>query len=259
MGQELEVRLKKAMVLFGRAVEATIARFRRARVHVETRGGIQPLLALESQLPLEKVHELIAAGEDKILHACLPKLSDKRALEIAEGPVRFLSPLIKRGAKLVMGVEIGGGTVGKQGDLSRGFIVRGLPTMLPFSAALFDYVVARLATAFQGELSTTLREMGRVLVAGGQGVLIDYHPFGLYAKSGPERLRPPTSPVRGIEDYYKLARAAGLRVVDLREASVDTDVRSRFAPEILNAYRALKGTPLIVALFLYKPRSERQP
>jgi len=86
-------------------------------------------------------------------------------------------------------------------------------------------------------------------------VFIDYHPYGLYAKKGPNRLRSVESSIRGAEDYYRICRAAGLRVVDLREAFVDENLRSYFGDDQISAYRSMKGSPLTIYLFFYKPRA----
>ena len=236
------------------SVEAIIGGAQKARVQVETRGGLQPILSLESQLTSERRRELIAAGEDRILNATIPAMGGKRALEMGEGPVRFLSHLLHKGAAFAVGMEAGGKFGDKQRDASRGAIVRGSFSALPFAENAFDYITARLATSLQGNVVRILKEVGRVLSPGGQGVVIDFHPFGLYAKSGAERERAIESPVVGLADYYKLSRSAGLRVVDVREVFVDEQMRSHFPKEEIGAYRNLKGTPLMIFLYIYKPR-----
>lgn len=246
------------MVVLGRVVERAIGGAQRARVQVETRGGLKPILSLESMLPSERVRSIMASCEDRLLNATLSPQKGKPALEVGEAPARFLSRLLHLGASSVVGLEIGGSTVGRQGDAARGFTVRGLASLLPFRDASFEYATLRLATPIQGDLARTLTEAGRVLTPGSQGVLIDFHPFGLYARHGSPRLRPLESPIRGLEDYYRLSRSGGLRVIDLKEVFVDESMRNLFSEEEIQAYRQLKGTPLLIALFLYKPKLKQQ-
>ena len=58
-------------------------------------------------------------------------------------------------------------------------IVRSQAARLPFTNNRFSYILARLATQLQGDMVRALRELSRVLAPGGQGVVDDYHPFGL--------------------------------------------------------------------------------
>lgn len=255
MSPAWEQGLRRCMEALGRVVEWAIGGVKHAKVQVETRGGLQPILSLEDQLPVGRIRELIAAAEDRIFPACFPKLNQRRALEIAEGPVRWVTLLMKQGAEVTVGLEIGG-PASRQGDLARGFILRGQATALPLTTASFDYVAARLATQVQGDFPQALREMARVMTSGGQGVIVDYHPFGLYAQHGDHRLRSRLSSIRGLEDYYKLCRSVGLYVVDLRELFIDESLRPRFAAAEIAAYRSLKGTPLVLCLFVYKRRGK---
>jgi len=242
------------MILFGTAIERGIRLFAKAKVRVETRGGVQPLLALESQLSSERTVKLLEVGEEKILTHTIPALSEKYVLEISEGPARFLPRFLQLGAKRVVGLQYQQRESLKQGDVSRGFFIRGLASMLPFSSERFDYVAARFATSSQGDVQKHLKEIERVLRPGGQGVLIDFHPYGPYASRGEKRLRDLASPITGLTDYYRLCKHVGLRVVDLRESFLDESMRQFFAQEEIHTYRSLKGSPLLVFLFLYKPR-----
>jgi SAM-dependent methyltransferase len=254
MSDTLEQTLRRAMVALGHVVERMIGTVKHAKVQVESRGGVQPVLSLESLLAPARIADLIEWSIQRVMKDALPDLSGLTALEIGEGPARYLPHLLASKAQTAVGVEIGGAVSEKQGDASRGYVLRAQPSRLPFPNNRFGYAIARLATPQQGDVVRVVHELGRVLAPGGQGVLIDYHPFGPYAKRGTGRLRSAESGLRRFEDYYRLAKKVDLRVVDLREAIVDEEMRSFFEQPEIGIYRALKGSPLITFFFLYKPK-----
>jgi SAM-dependent methyltransferase len=244
------------MEALGRVVEKAIGRAKRAKVQVGSRGGVQPVLSLESQLSTLRIKELIDEATKAIVAEAIPDIMGEPALEICEGPASYASRLLGANAATAVSVEIGGALTEKQGDLTRGFVVQAKPSRLPFAGQSFRYIVGRLATPHQGDVVKGIAEIGRVLKPGGQGIIVDYHPFGLYAKRGSSRMRSMESTIRKFEDYYRLCRKAGLRVVDLREVFIDETMRSMFSEEEIGAYRSLKGTPLVAFLFLYKLRKK---
>lgn len=257
MSQGIEKQLKSVMTSAGKLVERIIGHAQKAKVQVGGRGGVQPILSLESLAGANKIGEMVDIATERVALPVVPELKDGLALDIGEGPPQFLARFMERGARTSVGFEIGGGSRGAQGDQERGYIVRGRAANIPFNTDFFVYVVARLASPYQGDILRVMKEVGRVTAPGGQGVLVDYHPYGMYAKKGPDRLRSVESSIRGTEDYYRICRAAGLRVVDLREAFIDENFRSIFGEENLSAYRSVKGSPLVIFLFFYKPRVKR--
>jgi hypothetical protein len=120
------------------------------------------------------------------------------------------------------------------------------PLRIAVQSGGFDAAVALLAAPFQGEIELVLRELARTLVVGGDVVIADFHPFGNYAKRGSHRLR--ASFASGIEDYYRMARAAGITITDIREGFCDERSAAFFVtPDEKLLYRQLKGAPLVVA------------
>jgi len=256
MSESVESFLKKIMEGAGRFVEKIIGEAHKAKVSVGTRSGIKPILSLESQFSAAKLKELVNFATERICVPAIPNLKDQATLEIGEGPSNLLPKFFGQQARAALGFEIGGGLTGRQGDSSRGYITRGHATNLPFGKDYFDYVGARLATSLQGDIIKAVKEIGRVMAPGGQGFFSDFHPFGLYAKKGTDRARSVESTIRGIEDYYKICKSAGLRIVDLREAFIDETFRSLFEADEVQAYRNVKGTPLMVFIFFFKPRTK---
>lgn len=244
------------MEALGRIVEKAIGQAKRAKVQVGSRGGVQPVLSLESQLTTSRIKELIDEATKAVVAEAIPDIGNQPALEICEAPASYAARLLGAKASSAVGVEIGGIFTEKQGDPTRGFVVQAKPGRLPFAGQSFRYIVGRLATPYQGDVVKAIAEMSRVLQPGGQGIIIDYHPFGLYAKRGSSRMRSMESSIRKFEDYYRLCRSAGLRVVDLKEVFIDEAMRALFSETEIGAYRALKGTPLVAFLFIYKLRKK---
>ncbi len=254
MAETFEQSLRRMMASLGNLIEHVIGRVKQAKVQVESRGGVQPVLALESQLDASRIRELIDASTQKILANTFPDLKGHAVLEIGERCSTFAPILLAAQAGTVTSVELGVETASPQGDVTRGFMVRAQPHRLPFIGNRFAYVLGRLATPLQGDFATSIQEIGRVMAHGGQGIIVDYHPFGLFAKRGANRLRPAESGIRHFEDYYRLARNASLRVVDVREAFITEELRTLFQEAEIPTYRAIKGTPLLTFFFVYKPK-----
>ena len=256
MADSLEKFLRHSMTKVGKAVERVIGEAHKAKKSVGTRGGLQPILSLESQLSGVRISELINFSTERIYVPTIPNLSGQMALEIGEGTSAFIPRFLQQQARAAVGMEIGKASEIRQSEMGKGFAIRGQTTNLPFANQFFDYVMARLATHQQGDTIRAIKEIGRILTPGGQGILTDFHPFGLYAKSGTDRLRSVESTIRNIEDYYKICRAAGLRVIDLKEAFIDESVRSLFDTQEIQSYRNVKGTPLIIFIYFFKPRTK---
>lgn len=256
MSDSIESALKKLMEGAGRLIEKVIGEAHKAKVSVGTRSGIKPILSLESQFAPKKISEMINFATDRICVPTIPGLKGQATLEIGEGPLTMLPRFTGQQARVAVGFEIGGSLSIRQGDPGKGYVARGQASSLPFEKDFFEYIGARLASNVQGDIVKAIKEIGRVMAPGGQGFLADFHPFGLYAKKGTDRVRPVESIVRGIEDYYKMFRSAGLRIVDLKEAFIDEGFRSMFQGDEIQTYRNVKGTALVVYLFFFKPKAK---
>jgi ubiquinone/menaquinone biosynthesis C-methylase UbiE len=254
MAESFESTLRKAMEALGRVVEQAIGKAKRAKVQVGSRSGVQPVLSLESLLPPDRMKEIIEEATKSVLAESIPDIKGGTALEIGEGPALYGRKLLGSKASNAVAVEVGGKLTERQNDATRGFVIQAKPSRLPFQSQSFDYVLGRLATPHQGDIVKAVTEIGRVLAPGGQGVIVEVHPFGLYAKRGPQRMKSIESNLRKFEEYYRLCRKAGLRVVNLREAFVEEGMRKLFAEGEISAYRSLKNTPILAFFFIYKLR-----
>jgi len=256
MNPAFEEILKKGMLGLGRAVEFVIGHARKARVKVGTASSdsLQPILAVEGQLTIQKVRELISAGADRIVKPVIPVLVDKAAAELCDGPPVFVGLMKERGASIAVHVDISasGGAYPKD-EGTRSHRIRAAVRNMPFEDGFFDFIVANLATPLQDDIVKAVKEAGRVLTVGGNAVVIDFHPFGNFAKKGSFRLRSVKSIVRGVEDYYKICQTAGFSLVYIRELFIDETVRSLFATDgEKHAFRSLKDTPFLIFLMVNK-------
>jgi hypothetical protein len=212
---------------------------------------------LESQLPPSKINEIINFATEQVYTAKIPNLEGMTTLEIGDGPPLFTQKFLQQQARVAINANIGKTPPHVQGDMSRGFVVNTSAGNTPFEEGFFDYIAARLSTSLQGDITKTIKEISRIITSGGQGVIIDFHPFGLYAKRGSNRLHSTESTISGIGDYYKIFRNYNLRVIDLKEAFIDETYRSLFKEVDIQSYRNIKGTPILVFIYFFKPKAKK--
>lgn len=247
--KKIERKLEKGIGFLGRFVERLIGQAKKAKVTYETRSALQPILSLEGRLPLPKIRSLIDFVGDRFINQALPPLKEKTVLEIGEGPLRFQKMIADKKPKAMSGIFVDGTMPQSMMGNIPNLYLKGSFRAIPFEGNFFDCVVARLATPEQGDVISAMKEIGRVLAPGGMGLILDFHPFGLYTKAGTPRLRSAQATIRGLEDYYKMCRVAGLGITDLHEGFIDDLLRNQFTTaEELNAFREIKGTPLVLFL-----------
>lgn len=246
--------LKKGVVTVGNALERAIVRAEKLKENFRGSSlSAQPLLSLEGQISIPKLKDIISHVSEKLIASAIPPLVDKTALEIREGASVFAKMFREKGASFSGHVDIGG-SAGTYGKAEEGVSsLRSVANKLPFEDGFFDYVVSVYANPYQGDLIKAVKELSRVLTFSGEAVVVDFHPFGLYAKRGSLRLKPLESTVRGVEDYYKICKSASLKVTAVRESFLDETVRPLLAAEDEKAaFRMVKDTPLLIYLFVKK-------
>lgn len=260
MAKKMEEVLRRGMEGVGKFVEKAIGKAAAAKATVVATGTPAQAVAFETQFGIPKLRELLQLAAERLIPPLLPTLANRAVVEVGDGTGRFALACKEHGAKLVAALEIGGGAPPTIADATRQlYVIRGSLRRLPFADDFFDFGIANLATAQQGDLLRSLKEISRVLAPDAELLMIDFHPFGCYAKRGSSRIKPVESTLRGMGDYYKVARLAGLRVQDIRESFLDETMRAAFAtPDEKVAYRTLKESPLMVCLQLRKgPVHER--
>lgn len=249
--------LSSTVTWLGHLVERGIGQAKKAKQSVEGRGGLQPILSLESRLSMAKIQQLIHLFEDRFVPPALPLLKEKAILEIGEGPLRFQEHITEKRPKFFCGVLANGPEGGRTMKEGSSYLVKASFKTIPFEDQFFDLVICRLASPKQGDVISHFKELGRILMPEGTAFVLDYHPFGGYAKSGTQRLRAVQSSVRGLEDYFKMSQMAELAIVEVREGFVDDTLRNQFTTAAeMAAFRELKGTPLVLFLKLMKRRKK---
>jgi hypothetical protein len=250
---ELEKHLRKGVFIIGSALETLIdqcGKFgeRLGKSSVET----QPVLSLEGQIPIPKLKEIINIISEKTVSSGITSLVDRTALEIKEGASIFASIFKAKGASVAMHVDMGGssGTYGKAAEVSS---IRSAAHRLPFEDGFFDFITGIFSSQYQGDFVKIVKEFSRVMSISGEGVIVDFHPFGMYAKRGSLRLKPIEATTRGFEDYYKICKSSGLKIINVKESFFDESARPLFVEEEEKAaFRIVKDTPLLIYLFVKK-------
>lgn len=251
---KLENLLRKGMQAVGSAVEKAIGKAQEAKQSVGPPAIAGAPVTVESQLPIPKIKELLKVSADRVITQLLPALADRRTVEIGDGVGKYALMLKEHGARMVVATEIGaGGGQAVSDALTRLYMVRAGLGRLPFADGCFDFAVANMLTSYQGDLGKALKEMARVLTPGAGLILVDFHPFGPFAKRGAVRMRPTDASLRGIADLYKVARLSHLKITDVREIFIDETLRASFATnDEKQAYRTLRDQPLVIAYFARK-------
>lgn len=255
MNPKFQDALRKGMHVFGRVVEAVIGQAKKAKVSVVPAHGIEPILAIEGQLPMAKIRELILVSIDRLVKPVIPNLVDKSSLEMTQGQMIFSNLMKEKGAAVSIHVDIGDSAGSYPKDVKSGNFhsIRASARSIPFEDGFFDFVVANLATSQQGDIVRVVKEIGRAVTLGGTAVIVDFHPFGRFAKKGSVRLKSIESIVRGVEDYYKICKNSGFSVDYVREAFIDETVRKLFvSPEEKSSFRSIKDTPFLIFLMVSK-------
>jgi SAM-dependent methyltransferase len=246
--------LKKGVFKVGTTLEHLIGKAERLGTNIKGSSmSAQPVLSLEGQIQLPKLKEVIAAASEKVIAPIIPSLIDKTALEVREGPARLTKLFKERGASVSVHADMGA-SAGSYGRPEAGTSsIRSVSSRMPFEDGFFDHIVALFANQYQGDILKGIKEFSRLLSMTGEGVFSDFHPFGMFAKRGNLRLRPAESPVRGVEDYYRICKSAGLKVTAVRESFIDESLRGLFVTEDEKAsFRVIKETPLVIYIFVKK-------
>jgi hypothetical protein len=239
-----EENLRRIVVARGRGIDGLVAKVKSERL-ARNLPKVTPVMGIEGQIPTSKIKELSQHVSLRLLGEMMPPLVDKSVLLLGEG-VAAAVPLCKdMGTSTLMEVELGA-SESPLSDGDEALRIHCVPQGLALRNSSFDAVVALLATPFQGELEMVFQELARTLVIGGDFLVADFHPFGLYAKRGSRRLR--ASFAHGLAEYYRIARDLGITITDCREGYCDEKSAAFFAtPEEKQIYRGLKDSPLVIA------------
>jgi malonyl-CoA O-methyltransferase len=196
-----------------------------------------------------EAHNPLMQLEQQAVQELLPDAAGRRLLDLACGSGRHL----KRLAPSAAGGSAGGRAIGL--DFSRPMLARaaslGRPLVqadllaLPIAAGAFDLIVCGLAVGHVADLAASIREMARVLAAGGVLVYSDFHPFGALlgwkrtfrAADGAKYAA--RHHVHLYHAHQAACQAGGLSIEAVREPRIEFDHPYRGYPAVL-VIRAVK-------------------
>ena len=174
---------KKSSGFLGNIFERLVGLPKQAKETIDKGRGGSPLLSLESRIPAAKLTQLIDAISERFVQTHLPPLAQKKVLELGEGKLPYQKMLLDKNPQLLAGL-VAGDVQGRGAQNASSIFLQGNFRAIPFANQFFDFVVARLTTPLQGDVVSAVKEIGRVLAPGGTTLILDFHPFGLFAKSG---------------------------------------------------------------------------
>lgn len=119
-------------------------------------------------------HNVLMEIEQQTMLSLMPSLQNKRVLDLACGTGRYGLIAQERGASMVMGVDDSMDML-KQSPLD--WVLLGSMANIPLADDSLEMVLCGLAVGHYADLATVLDEIGRVLCAGGQALISDFHPF----------------------------------------------------------------------------------
>jgi malonyl-CoA O-methyltransferase len=181
-----------------------------------------PLMVLEQQAVLE----------------LLPRLSGRRALDLACGSGRYLKQLSAGQAAFAFGLDFSGPMLARATALRQPLIQADM-RHLPLAAGSVELVVCGLAVGHVADLGQVVAEMARVLAPGGVVVYSDFHPFGALAgwkrsfRAADDREYAARHHVHLYAAHQAACQAAGLAIEAVREPLIDVDHPFRGFPAVL--------------------------
>lgn len=193
--------------------------------------------------------------EDQLVTAMCPPLAHLRLIDVGCGTGRRM---IVAGATTATGVEpcrgmIEAGAAQRSGrsDLT---MLHGDAGSLPIRDATFDIAWCRLVLGHLSDIARPYQELARVLVAGGQAIVSDFHPTA--HDNGHRRTFRSSGALYEIEnhphsaaDHIAAAEHAGFTLVEWAEATVGAPIRDFYAAaNRLDDYADQLGMPLVLAL-----------
>lgn len=241
-----EENLRRGVIKVGQWLEVAVTKAESVRAR-KSLGKVAPVLSLEGQIPTAKVKELLHHISLQVVSGLLPPLIDKSVLLIGDGVAAAAPLCADKGASALLQVELAANE-SSLADHDTPMLIHSHAQKLGVASQYFDTAIAFLATPLQGDFAQVLAELSRCVVLGGEMIIVDFHPFGHYARKGAQRLRPAETSMRGLEDYYRLAQDQQIMLSECREGFCDERARAFFiTPDEKQLYRSIKDDPLVIA------------
>jgi SAM-dependent methyltransferase len=223
-----------------RAVEEALQTFTLTPAPVRAHAQTQASARAEAQ-PLTQAH----ANAKVQAQAQAPALT--RALDIGTGSGRYLPILAAAGATQVVGLDFSRGMLSHAARSDRARIC-GDARWLPFRAASFDLINASLMAGDIDDLGRFIAGVATVLAPGGHFIYSDFHPTWTaqgwrrtFRTASGQQIALSYTPHR-VDEHLESLRAAGLRLVAIREPRLDPTERGAD----VDAFRRHWGDPPVV-------------
>lgn len=187
-------------------------------------------------------HNPLMAAEERAVRALLPEMTGQTILDLACGTGRYSQIAQAVGAWRVIGID--NSVPMLRAGLDAGALTHpaaGDSAAIPLASASVDGVICALALGHLPTVEPSMREIARVLRAGGWAIVSDVHPY-LFLRGAQRtfqsdgRTYAVEHTVHLMETYVGAGRAAGLRLIDVREPRLDAD-----GPPVAIVYRFERG------------------
>lgn len=203
-------------------------------------------------------HNALMLAEQEAVTPWLDGHASARVLDVGAGTGRYTPILRAAGATLVVSLDWSLPMLG--GQVVSAARVCGHAAHLPFANAVFDLVNASLMAGDVRCLGPWVRELARVLTAGGRIVYSDFHPTWhtrgwrrTFRDESGATVVLPCEP-HTLDDHRRATERAGLRVEGLHEVAVPSPPRS------LDRWLGRRGplVPGLVVVSATKPYGGRE-
>jgi len=231
---------------------------------MDGQGPIKPLSAQEGYrlwAPTYSEETAISFLEDKLVAAMTPPLAGLRLLDAGCGTARRVRRTEARAATaLDASDEMLQAGIARDGPLTAGRMVVGDVRDMPLPARAFDIVWCRLVLGHLPRIGEAYAELARVSDEGAMVIVSDFHAAA--ADAGHRRTFRVGAEVFELEhyvhtaeDHIDAAEAAGLTLLQTRDAAIGPDVRTFYERAgRIGAYPDHIGLPVVLALaFLKEP------
>jgi malonyl-CoA O-methyltransferase len=120
----------------------------------------------------------LLALEERYVEGTIPDLAGKTVLDLACGTGRWLSKLVSRRARAIVGVDLSSAMLGVAHENSEihDCLVRADCLRLPFRAGTFDFVLCSFALNHVYNVDLMARELSRTMKSGAQLLISEMHP-----------------------------------------------------------------------------------
>ncbi len=195
-------------------------------------------------------HNPLMRAEQRSMSELWPQVTGSCVLDLACGSGRYAQLLLAGGAAHVVALDFCLPMLDQVCDATR---VRASMMRLPFRDAVFDHVICGLALGHVSGLQAWMREVARVLRAGGTFLYSDFHPeaarAGMTRSFKDEHNATWTVPheIHELAAQQQALSIAGLRVEATREIRVGSELCEPF-PGSERVYRDWHGLPLVLVV-----------